>query len=125
MTDLDILMKVYEEHKQIIVGVDFDDTVFPLNEEFSDRCYEVRNLLRALKNGGKIVICLWTIANEQEMKYKVEIMKLWGIQPNYINESPVEFGVGVKKPYFNLLLDDKAGLLYTKDLLEQFKDKVL
>lgn len=123
MKELDKLLKVYEEHKTIIVGLDFDDTIFPLNDSEEDTCEKVRYLIKFLQSRGKIVVCLYTVADNQSIKYKVALMKLWGIYPNYINESPIKLGNG-QKPYFNILLDDKAGLPYTYNLLNEFKDTI-
>lgn len=111
------LIGVHMKHPTIIVGVDFDDTVFPLDERYRGLCKDVRDLLVRLK--PFITICLYTVADEQSIKYKVELMKLWGIEPRYVNESPIKLGNGAK-PYFNVLLDDKAGLVETILLLEEF-----
>ena len=45
---------------------------------------------------------------EEYKKYKT-CCRL-GIKPDYINESPIRFDCGGFKPYFNILLDDRAGL---------------
>jgi hypothetical protein len=115
------LNDVYTKHGTLIIGVDFDDTVFPLDPESTEMCKSVRLLLQECKVFSKI--CLYTVADAQSLKYKVEIMKLWGIEPDYVNESPVKLGDG-RKPYFNILLDDKAGLLEAYTLLKQFNLKL-
>lgn len=122
--ELEKLISVYKEHKQIIVGLDFDGTIFPFEESDIEICERVKKLIKDLHLRGKIVICLYTVADIQSIKYKIELMKLWGITPNYINESPIKLGNG-DKPYFNILLDDKAGLPYTYDLLREFKNKII
>lgn len=113
------LHDIYKEHNRIIIGVDFDDTIFPLDNKRASICESVRQLLLECKAFS--TICLYTIADEQSIKYKVEIMKLWGIAPAYVNESPVVLGDG-KKPYFNILLDDKAGLIESYQLLKKFNE---
>lgn len=115
------LNEVYTQHGKIIIGVDFDDTIFPLNSKYEDICSNVRLLLREAKVYS--TICLYTVADEQSIKYKVELMRLWGIEPDYINESPIKLGNGVK-PYFNLLLDDKAGLHQAFEVLKQFNNQL-
>lgn len=110
MTKLDRLVSVYKEHGTIIVGVDFDDTIFPYNDYTSkSECALLRRVLKSLK--PHITICLYTVADEASLKYKVALMEEWGISPDYINESPLK--MPSIKPYFNILLDDKAGLEQT------------
>lgn len=125
---LNKIARAYETHGSLIVGVDFDDTIFPFTEDEENvkRCVRVKSLLRELKKtienkGGKCIICLYTVANSQSLKYKEEIMYLYGLKPDYINESPLDKNWGnPKKPFFNILLDDKTGLNDTIETLTKF-----
>ena len=117
--EVDELMKVYSEHGKIIVGVDFDDTIFAYSSKNVKLVEKVRKLLQELRS--HITLCLYTIADEKELKYKTALMEEWSIRPDFINESPVDFGYECSKPYFNILLDDKAGLDYTYNILNEFK----
>lgn len=118
---LEKLLNAFDAHGKIIVGVDFDDTIFALDKRYTLLCAEVRALLKAVKPDA--VICLYTVADNQSLQYKLELMKLWGIEPDFINESPVKLGNGVK-PFFNILLDDKAGLVEAYNLLLKFKNEL-
>lgn len=111
------LFNSYREHKKIIIGVDFDDTLFPLDDRWEKLCQLVRSELRA--TGSKATICLYTVADNQSIRYKLELMRLWGIPADYVNKSPIKLGNG-EKPFFNLLLDDKAGLQESLSLLIEF-----
>ena len=117
------LLEVYKEHNKIIAGVDFDDTIFPLTHEpyIINRCNEVVDLLIELKD--ILTICLYTVADDQSLEYKKSIMTMLKIKPAYINESPVKLGNGAK-PFFNILLDDKAGLNETIEILIEFKNNI-
>lgn len=117
------LLEVLEFHNTIIVGVDFDDTIFPLsnNNYIIERCVKVVELIKSLKD--KITICLYTVADNQTITYKTALMRGWGISPAYVNESPIKLGNG-DKPYFNILLDDKAGLNEVIEILTEFKNKI-
>ena len=117
------LLEVLKFHNTIIVGVDFDDTVFPLNDTIyiRTRCSKVVSLLKELKY--KITICLYTVSDNQSLKYKKYLMETLGIKADYVNESPIKLGNG-GKPYFNILLDDKAGLNETIEILTEFKNKI-
>ena len=119
---LEQLLAVYEKHGKIIVGVDFDDTVFPFNknEANAKRCNEVVKLLKKLKDRGMAIICLFSVADAQSLVYKEHIMDLYGIKPDYINESPMQNWGKCTKPYFNIQLDDKAGLNATLATITEF-----
>lgn len=102
------LYTVLQNHDKIIVGVDFDDTIFSLSSDvyIEKRCKEVRELIKRIKSFS--IICLYTIADSQSLQYKLALMEEWGIFPDYVNCSPVV--LSEDKPYFNVLLDDKAGI---------------
>ena len=117
---LEQLIKAHKNHGKIIVGVDFDDTVFPFNEGEAnkERCERVVNILKRVR--PDIIICLFSVASKQSLIYKAHIMELYGIKPDYVNESPVvKWGV-CNKPYFNIQMDDKAGLNETILVMEGF-----
>lgn len=122
------LLNAYGEHNSLIVGVDFDDTVFPFtkNEENVKRCDKVRNLLLSLKSRmeKRLILCLYSVADEQTLVYKKHIMDLYGLDPQYINEGPVDSKWNSKKPYFNILLDDKTGLNDSVETLEKFLEEI-
>ena len=49
-------------------------------------------------------------------------MRLWGIEPEFVNESPIELGDG-GKPFFNILIDDKAGFTEVYNLLHKLNQE--
>jgi hypothetical protein len=117
------LLDVYEAHGKIIVGVDFDDTIFPMvdgREETEVRARWLRETLRQLLEGGAIVLCLYTVADPQSMIYKEALMDEWKIPPHWVNNSPVSPRGKCNKPFFNILLDDKAGLNEAVEVLKEF-----
>lgn len=122
------LITAYSKHNSLIVGVDFDDTIFPFSksEENVERCRRVVNLLLSLKQemGVDLVLCLYSVADAQSLVYKEHIMDLYGLKPQYINEGPIDSHWGSKKPFFNILLDDKTGLNDSMKTLEAFKEYV-
>ncbi len=112
------LLKKYETFGKIIIGVDFDDTIFPLNEndKIIRRAEDLRELLR--RHREKFDLCLWTVADKYALIYKLALMKEWDLEPDYINKSPYMLE-GSPKPYFNLLFDDNAGL---DEAIKTFKE---
>lgn len=96
----------YDKHKNLIVAFDFDNTIYDYHNEGGDYS-EVIDLLRECSDLG-LTMVLFT-ANEDEDKLNLckAFCKDKGIRIDYINESPV---MATRKPYYNILLDDRAGL---------------
>lgn len=101
------LLWEYQKYDKLIVGIDFDNTIKPVKEDSS--CEEVIELLRRCSQDPKITLCLWSICPNGEEQEKIEYCASLGINIDYINESPFKIGNG-KKEFFNVLLDDRAGL---------------
>ena len=108
------LLEDYRKYENLVIGFDFDNTIFDYYNNGGDYS-EVINLLKACKILG-FTLCLYSIGR-LDWKYK-ECSKL-GITPDYINESPIkiEEDKDSKKPFFNILLDDRAGLESSYNIL--------
>lgn len=110
------LLWEYEHYGRLVVGVDFDNTIRPVKQDSS--CDAVVELLKRCSANPKIDLCLWTISGSDEhlsnghlsLQEKVEYCKSLGIKLDYINESPYLEDYSGKKQFFNVLLDDRAGL---------------
>lgn len=101
------LCQEFGTHKKLVIGFDFDNTIFDVNNRGGDYS-QVVSILRRCKQLGWI-LCLYTAElREDWLKWKIDYCKHFGIEPDYVNESPLI--KGTKKPFFNLLLDDRAGL---------------
>lgn len=110
------LISEYEAHGKLVVGFDFDNTIFDVHNK-GINCSEVIGLLQECKKLG-FTLCLYTAElREDWLKWKVDYCKHFGIEPEYINESPLL--PGTKKPFFNILLDDRAGLESAFQTLKQ------
>lgn len=104
------LLWEYQKYDRLIVGIDFDNTIKPFRKDSS--CQEIIDLLKRCSDDPKIVLCLWSISPTQaDEDAKLEYCKSVGIKIDYINESPFKIGEFTgKKQFFNVLLDDRAGL---------------
>ena len=106
------LLWEYKNYGRLIVGVDFDNTIRPVKQDSS--CEAVIELLKRCSADPKIVLCLWTISGSSDghlsLQEKEEYCKSLGIKLDYINKSPYLEASGGKKQFFNVLLDDRAGL---------------
>lgn len=110
------LISEYETHGKLVVGFDFDNTIFDVYNK-GINCSEVISLLQECKRLG-FTLCLYTAElREDWFKWKIAYCKHFGIEPEYINESPLL--PGTKKPFFNILLDDRAGLESAFQTLKQ------
>ena len=102
------LLAEYKKYDELIVGIDFDNTIKPINPEHD--CEEIISLLQRCSQDPKIVLCLWSICqDEKEIEFKVNYCTERGIKIDYVNTSPFKMGIGSKQ-FFNVLLDDRAGL---------------
>ena len=99
------LVDDYKKHGNLLIAFDFDNTVFDYFNT-GERFPKMEKLLRFLKSKGFHLI-LFTGNEGEKLETIVEYCKSHGYEPNYINESPV---MKTRKPYYNILLDDRAGL---------------
>lgn len=110
------LVKEYETHGKLVVGFDFDNTIFDAHNNGGNHSSIIKLLQECKKLG--FILCLYTAElREDWLKWKVDYCKHFGIEPDYVNESPLL--PGIKKPFFNILLDDRAGLESAYQTLKQ------
>lgn len=101
------LCKEVNKYGKLIIGFDFDNTIFDYHNNGGNYS-EVISLLQECKNQGH-VLCLYTSESDsKKLEWKIDYCKHFNIEPNYVNESPVLREAS--KPFFNILLDDRAGL---------------
>lgn len=117
------LLEIFDEHKTLVVAVDFDNTLFDFhhNKEKHVRTeYDFSLLytqLARLKDVGCYII-IWT-ANE-DTDFIKRFLEEKKIPYDAINENPPFFKSTSRKIYYNVLLDDAAGLQETYLLLNRF-----
>lgn len=116
------LTREYLAHEgQLLVAFDFDNTVFDYHGEGGDYSCVI-NLLREAKSLGMKLILFTTEDNMERQLIKECWCEQNGIAPDYVNKSPVM--VGSIKPYYNILLDDRAGLVAAFDQLSAVIDVI-
>ena len=104
---IDRLVEDYLKHKNLIIAFDFDNTIYDYHktgEDFS----EVADLLKECSDLGLTLILYTAQEEKSEIDWRVKYCEDLGLKVSYVNESPVM--KESKKPYFNILLDDRAGL---------------
>ena len=119
----------YCKYGTLYIAFDFDNTIWDFhtyenNYEDNPKAvfWDIVNLLKKCKEYGMKLI-LWTSCPTQwdELK-KYNLCKTWGIDPDYLNCSPLS--PGATKPHFSLLLDDKAGLESATYILEEVLKRI-
>lgn len=96
----------YQAHKNLIVAFDFDDTVF----DYHNKGFEypaITDLLLKCQDMG-FTLVLFTGSEGEKLFDCIEYCNFLGLIIDYANESPIM--KENRKPYYNILLDDRAGL---------------
>lgn len=129
-----ILEDAYLKHKSLIVAFDFDNTVFDYHKKSVDYSLII-DLIKECDRLKFPLLCL-TSNTGNRLKfieyYLKEVLEILGIHSLDINNQyrngkyplyiidPESF----TKPYFNILLDDKAGLVESYNRLRKLVDKI-
>lgn len=102
------LLEEYKKYKGLVIGCDFDGTLFDYHKKGTT--YDmVIELLRELQKLGGIKIVIWTAAEDLN---KVEKYLLENNIPfDGINSGGIKLPWESKKPFFSVLIDDRAGLI--------------
>jgi hypothetical protein len=103
--------------QQIYIMVDLHGVVlnstYKASNELKFAHLNTMPCLSYLSNQQDVVLILWTSSHWKEIQNVISWLKSWGIHFKFINENPIEkdteYASFTKKPYFNIVLDDKAG----------------
>jgi hypothetical protein len=101
------LWNEYHTHNSLVVAFDFDNTVYDFHKK-GHQYTDVISLLRELKEIGCYLICFTANSNKS---FVVNYLIDNKIPFHALNENPPFFKCEERKIYFNVLLDDRAGLL--------------
>lgn len=102
---------------KIYVAIDIHDTIvygnYKSDELPTEYIANAKEILQYMSNRNDIVLMLYTCSHPHEIEKYFEFFKNDGIYFKYANENPdvpnTELGCYDRKPYFNILLEDKAG----------------
>ena len=100
------LVEEYKKHGSLVIAYDFDNTVYDYHKKGHDYS-EIIDILKEAKNRGFYLI---VFTAEQDETKVANFLLVNGIPFDSINENPPFFKAQTRKIYFNLLLDDRAGL---------------
>ena len=115
------LHREWKSHPKLIVAVDFDDTVYDFHTEVRNKSTEhqiVISLLRRCNDLGFYVV-VFTASKPERHEFIKEYMHSLDIAIDSINKNPIPLPFGNDgKIYYNILLDDRAGLNHAVNTLQ-------
>ncbi len=108
---------------KLYVLVDVHDTIFKASYDRTEAkpwflgCS--RKVLQRLTSDPRFVLILWTSTWPDKISEYLKIFEDSGIKFDYVNSNPEVLSNGLScfdgKPYFNIILDDKAGFQAERD----------
>ena len=110
------LLEEYKKYGTLYVAFDFDNTIYDYHNKGID-CSSVISLLQDCTKLGFEMILFTCEQKVGKLREKEEFCKKNGIEVHWVNRSPI-LGF-TTKPYYNILLDDRAGLQSAMQILER------
>lgn len=121
---IDRLKREYLEYGNLIIGFDFDCTIYDYHKED----LEIECIIKLLEKCSDLgfTMCLYSLTlkdSELDITDKIIYCNSLGIGVDYINASPImnidqqKIGHYPHKPFFSILLDDRAGLSASYNIL--------
>lgn len=103
------LIDEWKQYGKIIIGVDYDDTLFNYHQ-IADRTYnDVISLLKDCKKVGCYIV-IFTACNETQHEDIRSYCKSINLEVDKINENMDFITFTGRKIYYNICLDDRCGL---------------
>ena len=115
------LINEYNEYGSLIIAYDFDYTVHPFRgEEWTFDC--VSKLLRNWRPYAKFIV--FTASPESRFDYIKSFLDSHDLPYDAINEEVIDRKYITRKVYYNVLLDDRAGLGETVSILQEILEEI-
>lgn len=106
--------RLYEEFKQygsLSIGVDFDNTV----NDYHKKGYTYPVVSQLLRRARKLGMAIHVFSANPDVDLIRRRMTELGIGIEGINTDGVKLGWESRKPFYSILLDDRAGLISAVD----------
>lgn len=117
---VDRLILQYHQTPRLILAVDCDETVYDFHQKGYHFPQAIDLLKRAQALGFYIVI--FTASSPARYQFMRDYLELHGIRVDSINTNPISelsYGLDRAKIFYNILLDDRAGLGQAMEILDQ------
>jgi hypothetical protein len=119
--------RLYEEfklHGSLSIGVDFDNTV----HDFHKKGYKYPIVTELLRRAEKLGMTIHIFTANPDHDLVKSHMEGLGVSISGINTDGVQLGWESRKPFYSLLLDDRAGLISAVDdlniLINTLEDEI-
>jgi len=112
------LSREWRKHKKLIVAVDYDDTVFDYHD-FGHKHQAVEGILKECQDLGFYIV-VFTASDPSRHDGMIKALAERGINVSAVNTNPISLPFGNwGKIYYNILLDDRAGLGQSFEILRK------
>lgn len=101
------LLRDYQTHGSLIVAVDFDNTIYDFHSQGLDMSRAISCVKRCIDAGFSVFVFT---ANSDEAFVRKVWFDMFAKDGVAINVSPLDHQFESRKPYYSILLDDRAGL---------------
>lgn len=112
-TCADRLYEDYKKHKKLIVAFDFDNTIFDYHNNGGNYSCVI-DILKECSSLGFTMILFTSNEDKDRLNWMERYCNHFGINVHFINECSLN---DTRKPYYNILLDDRAGLKEAYNIL--------
>lgn len=126
---IDRLKSEYLKYNCLIIGFDFDCTIYDYHKEGLELQPVIDLLVRCSK--ANLVMCMFSLTLKDKMTFdeKVKITNNLGIRIDYVNGSPIlrndeQADCYCYKPFFSIFLDDRCGLSSAYNTLKTTLDEL-
>lgn len=105
---VDRLVREWRQHGKLVIAYDYDNTVFDYHNEGHDYSSVIELLRECKRYGAHLVV--FTACEEEKFPVMRQFLDDNRIPYDAINEQPDFLPFTGRKIYYNILLDDRAGL---------------
>lgn len=123
------LVRTYFTREYLIIAFDFDDTILSSEPDF--KCCTLVLLVNRCKHDINCQLILYTCRSSNRgdganLRYAIDVCKKLDIEPDFVNEHAWEDYRGLNgKVFYDIFLDDKAGLGQACEILELALNRIL
>lgn len=110
------LVREYQEHQSLVIAYDFDNTIY----DYHNQGHVYNNVIELLLELKKLNCYLIVFTASEKIDFIKKYLNENKIPYDAINKNPPFFKSESGKIYYNILLDDRAGLSAAFHQLNQF-----
>lgn len=116
------LLEEYYKYGKLIVAFDFDNTIYDYHKNGGDYSEVIQLLQDCSKLGFELILFTTEEDYDNLLKKIHKVDSILGTFNYRINKSSIF--LESKKPYYNILLDDRAGLEESYEILKYVVDEI-